>query len=154
MIAYHSVRKFVFKSSEKSPLGSLALGELVVEAGFPPGVINIISGAGKTGQLLAAHMGVRAISFTGSGPTGRKIQEYAAKSNLKRVTLELGGKSPLLIFDDADTEVALAQYVTLTSCPCILAQPAVLELTLYSRASQGFLVNSGQICAGMQSNLL
>jgi aldehyde dehydrogenase (NAD+) len=102
--------QFVFKTSEKSPLGALALGKLVVEAGFPPGVINFISGGPKTGQLLASHMDINKISFTGSAAAGRKVQEAAAKSNLKRVTLELGGKSPSLIFNDADIEIALATY--------------------------------------------
>jgi aldehyde dehydrogenase (NAD+) len=100
---------FVYKPSEKSPLGLLSLGPLIKEAGFPPGVINIINGYGKVGALLAAHMQIRKISFTGSAAVGRKIQEAAAKSNLKRVTLELGGKSPAIIFDDANMENAVAK---------------------------------------------
>lgn len=100
----------------------MALGPLIKEC-FPPGVINIVNGGGKTGQLLASHMEIRAIAFTGSTATGRKIQEQAAKSNLKRVTLELGGKSPSLIFDDADIEVAVA------------------------KSMEGILANTGQICA-------
>ncbi|KAH8805097.1 aldehyde dehydrogenase [Xylogone sp. PMI_703] len=112
----------VLKSSEKSPLGVLALGELVVKAGFPPGVINFITGAGETGRLLAEHMDIRKISFTGSTATGRKIQEAAARSNLKIVTLELGGKSPSLIFNDADIESALTHTTHM-------------------------LMNSGQVCA-------
>ena len=79
---------FVFKASEKSPLGAIALGECIKEAGFPPGVINIVSGGGITGSLLAAHMNVGKISFTGSIASGRKVQDAATKSNLKRVTLE------------------------------------------------------------------
>ncbi|KAJ6103581.1 hypothetical protein N7486_003803 [Penicillium sp. IBT 16267x] len=113
---------FIFKSSEKSPLGSLALGELVKEAGFPPGVINIISGPGSTGALLASHMGIKKISYTGSVNAGRKVQVAATNSNLKRVTLELGGKSPSIIFPDADFENAL------------------------ENSSQNFLLNSGQVC--------
>ena len=99
----------IFKTSEKSPLGALALGKLVVEAGFPPGVINFISGGRETGQLLAAHMDIDKISFTGSAAAGRKVQEAATKSNLKRVTLELGGKSPSIVFNDADLDTAIAQ---------------------------------------------
>lgn len=76
---------------------------------FPPGTINIVNGAGKTGHLLAAHLKIRQIAFTGSTSTGRKIQEAAAKSNLKRVSLELGGKSPSLIFEDADIDLAVAK---------------------------------------------
>lgn len=91
----------VFKASEKSPLGMSVVAACVAEAGFPPGVINFVSGGGSTGALLAGHMGISKISFTGSGITGRKVQEAAAKSNMKRVTLELGGKSPAVVFADA-----------------------------------------------------
>ncbi|CAK7244169.1 MAG: hypothetical protein STHCBS139747_005704 [Sporothrix thermara] len=93
---------FILKPSEKTPFAALALGDLIREAGFPPGVFQVVTGDGSTGALLAAHMRVRKISFTGSTATGRKIQEMAAKSNLKRVTLELGGKSPAVVFDDAN----------------------------------------------------
>ncbi|KAJ9640977.1 hypothetical protein H2201_002213 [Coniosporium apollinis] len=113
---------FVFKASEKSPFGPLAIAPLFKEAGFPPGVVNFVSGGGSTGALLAAHMDIDKISFTGSGMTGRKIQDAATKSNMKKVTLELGGKSPSLIFADADLENALKNN------------------------SEGFLLNSGQVC--------
>ncbi|KAM0355595.1 hypothetical protein ACHAO7_005501 [Fusarium culmorum] len=97
----------VVKSSEKAPLGAAKFAELIHKAGFPPGVFNVLSGHGNpSGATLASHMDVRAISFTGSSPTGRAIQEAAAKSNLKKVILELGGKSPVIIFDDADLEQA------------------------------------------------
>lgn len=100
----------VLKSSEKAPLAVARIAELAVEAGFPPGVFNILSGHGvPSGQVLARHMDVRALSFTGSGRTGRLIQEEAARSNLKKVILELGGKSPALIFADADLDRAVAQ---------------------------------------------
>lgn len=86
---------------------SAFLSTLVEKAGFPPGVINVIHGHGPTsGATLSSHMDVRVISFTGSGRTGRLITEAAAKSNLKNVLLELGGKSPSVIFDDADVEKA------------------------------------------------
>jgi aldehyde dehydrogenase (NAD+) len=96
----------VFKSSEKAPLGLAAMGGLVKQAGFPPGVIQILSGPGSTGALLAQHMKVAKISFTGSVATGKRVQEMALKSNMKRVTLELGGKSPAIVFNDADIENA------------------------------------------------
>lgn len=99
----------IYKGSEKSPLGVLSLGALAKEAGFPPGVVNIVTGDGRAGAMLASHMKINKISFTGSGFAGKKVQELAAKSNLKRVTLELGGKSPSIIFDDADIENALTQ---------------------------------------------
>ncbi|KAI0151081.1 Aldehyde/histidinol dehydrogenase [Pestalotiopsis sp. NC0098] len=97
----------IVKPSEKTPLGSLAVASLFVEAGFPPGVLQVITGFGSTGALLAEHMRIRKISFTGSLTTGRKIQVAAAQSNLKRVTLELGGKSPAVVFEDANIENAL-----------------------------------------------
>lgn len=100
---------FIFKSSEKAPFTPLALAPLYKEAGFPPGVVNFISGSGLTGALLSAHMDIDKISFTGSGQTGRKVQDAATKSNLKKVTLELGGKSPSLIFEDANLENAIGQ---------------------------------------------
>ena len=102
---------FILKPSEKTPFASLALLPLIKEAGFPPGVFQVLSGDGTTGALLASHMRVRKVSFTGSIPTGKKIQEMAAKSNLKRVTLELGGKSPAVVFDDANLENAVTWTV-------------------------------------------
>ncbi|GAB1315356.1 Aldehyde dehydrogenase domain-containing protein [Madurella fahalii] len=97
----------VLKSSEKAPLAVARIAELVVEAGFPPGVFNIISGHGvPSGQILSRHMDVRALSFTGSSRTGKLIQEEAARTNLKKVVLELGGKSPAIVFDDADLDKA------------------------------------------------
>lgn len=94
---------FILKPSEKTPFAALALQPLIEEAGFPPGVFQVLSGDGSTGALLASHMRIRKVSFTGSIPTGKKIQEMAAKSNLKRVTLELGGKSPAVGMDSMGT---------------------------------------------------
>lgn len=102
---------FILKPSEKTPFAALALGPLIKEAGFPPGVFQVLSGDGSTGALLASHMRVRKVSFTGSVATGKKIQEMAARSNLKRVTLELGGKSPAVIFDDCNLENAVTWTV-------------------------------------------
>lgn len=98
----------VLKSSEKSPLSSLAVARLAKEIGLPKGVLNILSGFGRpAGEALAKHMDVRKLSFTGSVIAGRAIKRAAADSNLKNVTLELGGKSPLIIFDDADLTKAI-----------------------------------------------
>lgn len=100
----------VLKTSEKAPLTSLYIAKLIKKANFPPGVINIISGHGEpSGAALASHMKVRCISFTGSSLTGQKIQVAAAKSNLKQCLMELGGKSPAIVFEDADLESAAAQ---------------------------------------------
>lgn len=97
----------ILKPSEKSPLGTLSVGYLIEAAGFPPGAFQILTGSGKTGAILASHMKIAKISFTGSLATGLKIQDAATKSNMKRVTLELGGKSPAIVFDDADIETAV-----------------------------------------------
>eukprot|EP00924_Labyrinthula_sp_SR-Ha-C_P006553 snap_masked-scaffold_38-processed-gene-1.47-mRNA-1 protein AED:0.26 eAED:0.26 QI:83/1/1/1/0.5/0.33/3/107/486 len=99
---------FVLKSSEKTPLSALVMARILKEAGIPKGVCNIVSGAGNVGTWIAMHNDIRKIAFTGSTPVGHKIQEMASKSNLKRVTLELGGKNPLIICHDADVEKAVA----------------------------------------------
>lgn len=97
----------IFKASEKSPFAVLLMAPLFKEAGFPDGVVNFVNGAGDVGDLLARHMQIRKISFTGSLAVGRKVLKASAESNLKRVTLELGGKSPAVIFKDADLEKAV-----------------------------------------------
>ncbi|WP_310532278.1 aldehyde dehydrogenase family protein [Novosphingobium sp.] len=97
----------VVKPSEMTPLSALALGRMVLEAGFPAGVVNIVNGTGpEAGAALAAHPGVDKISFTGSTATGRKIVE-AGLGNLKKVALELGGKSPVVLMPDADLALAV-----------------------------------------------
>jgi len=113
----------VLKPAEQTPLSTLRLGELVLEAGIPEGVVNIITGFGRTaGAALAAHRDVDKVAFTGSTVTGKAIIE-ASKSNFKRVQLELGGKSPTYIFADADLSKAI---------------PA---------AAMGIFFNAGQVCA-------
>lgn len=82
-----------------------------MEAGFPPGVIQFVSGESKTGALLASHPRISKISFTGSTFVGKIIQKLALESNMKKVTLELGGKSPALVFADADLENAVGSQV-------------------------------------------
>ena len=100
----------VVKSSEKAPLSTALLGKLSLQAGFPPGVLNILSGHGQpSGRCLSRHMDVRVLSFTGSSRTGKLIQEEAAKSNLKKCILELGGKSPAIVFEDANLAKAVEQ---------------------------------------------
>lgn len=114
----------VLKPSEVTPLSALKLAELVKEAGFPDGVFNVVTGYGAAaGQALTEHPLVGKVSFTGSTLIGRKVMETAAKTNLKRVTLELGGKSPTIVFDDADLEQAVKWVAT------------------------GIFHHSGQICA-------
>ncbi|KAI7846869.1 aldehyde dehydrogenase domain-containing protein [Circinella umbellata] len=114
----------VIKTSELTPLSALKFASLIVEAGFPPGVINIITGYGHiTGDLLARHNRVSKIAFTGSTAVGRLIMKAAAETNLKKVTLELGGKSPNIIFDDVEN---------------------LDEAVFWSRL--GIYMNAGQVC--------
>ncbi|MEH1948458.1 MAG: aldehyde dehydrogenase family protein [Nostoc sp.] len=98
----------VLKPAEQTPLTALRVGELIVEAGFPPGVVNILPGYGPTaGAAIARHADIDKVAFTGSTEVGRLVMEAAAKSNLKRVTLEMGGKSPNIVFADADMDQAI-----------------------------------------------
>lgn len=96
----------VFKPSENTPLGALKIAEILIEAGLPKGLFNVIQGDRATGPLLVNHPDVAKVSLTGSVPTGKKVAGAAA-SELKHVTMELGGKSPLIVFDDADLESAI-----------------------------------------------
>lgn len=98
----------VLKTAEQTPLSALYAATLLQEAGLPPGVLNVVSGFGPTaGASLASHMDIDKFAFTGSTDTGKKILELAAKSNLKTVTLELGGKSPFIVCEDADVDKAV-----------------------------------------------
>lgn len=97
----------ILKPAEQTPLSALYFGNLVVEAGLPPGVVNILPGLGPvTGKAIAGHPGVDKIAFTGSTNTGRAIMKEAA-NNLKNITLECGGKSPSIVFEDANLEQAV-----------------------------------------------
>lgn len=100
----------ILKPAEQTPLTALLLGEVFEEAGFPPGVVNIVTGFGDAGAALSAHPDVDKIAFTGSTEVGKKIVA-AAQGNLKKVSLELGGKSPNIVFADADFEQAVAGSV-------------------------------------------
>ncbi|KAK2761344.1 mitochondrial aldehyde dehydrogenase [Arachnomyces sp. PD_36] len=112
----------VFKAAEQTPLSILYFARLIKEAGFPPGVVNILNGKGAdAGAAIASHPGIDKIAFTGSTATGRQIMKLAA-ANLKNITLETGGKSPLVVFEDAD-----------------MAQAA-------KWAHMGIMSNMGQIC--------
>ncbi|GAB1218550.1 hypothetical protein ATERTT37_007809 [Aspergillus terreus] len=97
----------IIKTSELNPFSTLFMASLATKAGIPPGTFNCLVGGAAAGNALSSHMEVRKISFTGSIGVGKLIQVAAAKSNLKSVTLELGGKSPLIVFADADLEKAL-----------------------------------------------
>ncbi|KAJ5378264.1 uncharacterized protein N7496_005673 [Penicillium cataractarum] len=128
---------FILKSSEKTPLAAAALGKLIVDAGFPPGVFQVLSGDGSTGAILASHMKIAKVSFTGSLATGKSVQIAAAKSNLKRVTLELGGKSPAVVFDDADLDNAVKWCVNAivnnTGQICFAASRVYVQEGIYDK---------------------
>ena len=97
----------VLKPASATPLTAIRLGELALEAGIPPGVLNVVPGPGaEVGEAIAGHPGIDKVAFTGETATGRRIAEVAAKT-LKRVSLELGGKSPNLVFADADLDAAV-----------------------------------------------
>src|SRR5213078_1806817 len=96
----------VLKPAEQTPLSALRLSELALEAGIPPGVLNVVTGDGETGAALVDHPGVDKIAFTGSTAVGREIGAKAGQG-LKRVTLELGGKSPNIVLPDADLPSAI-----------------------------------------------
>ncbi len=96
----------VFKPSENTPLSALALAEIYTEAGLPDGLFNVVQGLGDVGAALASHPVVAKVSLTGSVPTGKRVLALAG-SHMKHATMELGGKSPLIIFDDADVENAV-----------------------------------------------
>ncbi|KAM5369063.1 hypothetical protein ACJZ2D_009158 [Fusarium nematophilum] len=134
---------FILKPSEKTPLMAAELGKLVIEAGFPPGVFQVLVGDGSTGAALASHMQVAKVSFTGSIQTGKTVQVLAAKSNLKRVTLELGGKSPAVIFDDANLENAVNwavnALVTNSGQICFAATRVYVQAGIYDAFVEAYL---------------
>ncbi|MEO7018208.1 MAG: aldehyde dehydrogenase family protein, partial [Leifsonia sp.] len=113
----------VIKPSETTPLTSIRLVELCAEAGIPAGVVNLVTGDGRTGALLSEHMDIDHLSYTGSTAVGRTITRASADSNLKRLTLELGGKAPSVIAADADIDAAVRGNIA------------------------GSILNSGQVCA-------
>lgn len=102
----------VLKPAEQTPLTALRFAELLLEAGVPPGVVNIVTGGPKTGEAIARHMDVDKVAFTGSTEVGRKVMKMAAESNLKKVSLELGGKAPNIVFADADIDAAVRGAVS------------------------------------------
>lgn len=129
----------IVKPSEKTPLGSLAIAPLFEKAGIPKGVVQILTGAGEVGAMLASHMRIRKISFTGSIGTGKKIQEAAAKSNLKRCTLELGGKSPAVIFEDANLDNALTWTINAILARSGQVCVAATRVYVHSSISKDFI---------------
>ncbi|RQS76745.1 5-carboxymethyl-2-hydroxymuconate semialdehyde dehydrogenase [Burkholderia sp. Bp8963] len=140
----------VLKMSELSPLTADQLGRLALEAGIPPGVLNVVQGYGATaGDALVRHPDVRAVSFTGGTVTGKRIMERAG---LKKYSMELGGKSPVLIFDDADFDRALdASLFTIFSINgerCTAGSRIFVQRSIYDRFVQEFARRANNLVVG------
>eukprot|EP01087_Luapelamoeba_hula_P024361 TRINITY_DN9245_c0_g1_i1.p1 TRINITY_DN9245_c0_g1~~TRINITY_DN9245_c0_g1_i1.p1 ORF type:complete len:908 (-),score=182.35 TRINITY_DN9245_c0_g1_i1:244-2967(-) len=143
----------VLKPAKVTPLTALKFAELTVLAGFPPGVINILTGpGGRIGQAIADHADVRKLGFTGSTPIGKTIMESAAKSNLKKVSLELGGKSPLIIFEDCDMEKAVK--ATMSACffnkgeNCIAAGRVFVQESIHDELLRRIVADTKKMTVG------
>ncbi len=140
----------VLKMSELSPLSISRFGELATEAGLPPGVLNIVHGFGKeTGEPLCSHPDVRAISFTGSTATGQRIVQNAG---LKKFSMELGGKSPFVIFDDADMARALDAAIFMIFSNngerCTAGSRILVQQSIYAEFAQKFAERARRITVG------
>ncbi|MGA2413465.1 MAG: aldehyde dehydrogenase family protein [Candidatus Sulfotelmatobacter sp.] len=142
----------VLKPAEQTPLSALRLGDLIIEAGFPEGVVNIVPGYGETaGAALAAHPAVDKIAFTGSTEVGKLIV-HAAAGNLKKVSLELGGKSPNVVFKDADLEAAIpgaagAIFFNHGQC-CCAGSRLYIEKPIFDRVVEGVAEQAKKINVG------
>ena len=143
----------ILKPAEETPLTALRLGELALAAGFPPGVVNVLTGPGlPTGAAITAHMGIDKVAFTGSTEVGRKIMAAAAGSNLKRVSLELGGKSPNVIFADADLDRAIkgATWAVFSSSgqECVAGSRLFVEQPIFQAVVDGLAAQTQRIRVG------
>jgi acyl-CoA reductase-like NAD-dependent aldehyde dehydrogenase len=142
----------VLKPDEKTPLSALLLGKLISEAGIPDGVVNIVPGIGDTaGAAIAAHPGIDKVAFTGSTETGRSVLRAAA-GNLKRVSLELGGKSPFVVFPDADVDAAMdagaryAFFLQGQNCQC--ASRIFVHDDIYEQFCAGLVARARDMSIG------
>ena len=142
----------VLKPAEQTPLSALRLGELIMEAGFPEGVVNVVPGYGETaGAALAAHPDVDKVAFTGSTEVGKLIV-HAAAGNLKKVSLELGGKSPNIVFKDADLETAIpgaasAIFFNHGQC-CCAGSRLYVEKSIFDQVVEGVADQARKIKVG------
>jgi acyl-CoA reductase-like NAD-dependent aldehyde dehydrogenase len=141
----------VVKPSEVTPVSTLLLAELVDEAGFPPGVVNVVTGPGAVGAALAEHRMVDKISFTGSSATGKRIAAVAAERNA-RVSLELGGKSPNIVFGDADIDDAVTGVMNgvfgATGQICIAGSRVLVERSVYDGVAELLVERTRKIKLG------
>jgi aldehyde dehydrogenase (NAD+) len=142
---------FVVKPSEHTPLSTLEFGKLVQEAGFPDGVFNVVTGAGETGSALAEHPGLDKLSFTGSGETGRKVALQGAERFIP-VTLELGGKSPNIVFEDADLEAAangiMAGIFAASGQTCMAGSRLVVQKSIANKLVSALAKRANRIILG------
>jgi len=142
----------VLKPAEQTPLSALRFGELILEAGIPDGVVNIVTGFGETaGAALAEHPDVDKVAFTGSTEVGKLIVRAAA-GNLKRVSLELGGKSPAIVFPDADLDLAIAGtasaiFYNQGQC-CTAGSRLFAHKSIYDRVVDGVVAEAGKLKVG------
>lgn len=141
----------VLKPAEQTPLSALWLGQLLLDAGLPPGVVNVVPGFGETGAALVAHPGVDKVAFTGSTDVGKSIARSAA-ANLKTVSLELGGKAPNVIFADADLDAAVAGAVlggffNEGQC-CVNAARLYIERSVFDEVVAGIVAAAGKVRLG------
>src|SRR5205823_2928150 len=138
------------KMSELSPLSADRLGELALEAGIPPGVLNVVHGYGRTaGEALVRHPDVRGISFTGSTKTGNRIVQ---NGGLKKYSMELGGKSPFIVFDDADLDRALdAALITIygnNGESCTAGSRILVQDSIHDKFVERFVERTNRIKVG------
>ncbi|WP_262162137.1 aldehyde dehydrogenase family protein, partial [Escherichia coli] len=143
----------IFKPSEVTPLTALKLAEIYSEAGLPDGVFNVLPGVGaETGQYLTEHPGIAKVSFTGGVASGKKVMANSAASSLKEVTMELGGKSPVLIFEDADIERALdAALFTIFSINgerCTAGSRIFIQQSIYPEFVKRFAERANRLRVG------
>ena len=148
------------KPAEETPLSALLLEKMLTQAGIPDGVVNLVTGYGHTaGAAITAHPGIEKVAFTGSTEVGKQIV-HAASGNLKRVTLELGGKSPVLIYEDADVDTAItmaAMGIFIHSGQgCISGSRIFAQRSIYERVVEGVasLANSVKLGGPTDENVL
>ena len=143
----------VLKMSELSPLSAARLGELALQAGIPAGVLNLVHGTGReAGEPLVCHPDVRAISFTGSTATGQRIVQMSAASGLKKYSMELGGKSPFVVFDDADParalDAALFMIFSNNGERCTAGSRILVQRSIYAGFAERFAARARRIAVG------
>ena len=143
----------ILKPAEQTPLSALLLGQIMLDAGLPEGVVNVLTGFGETaGAALAAHMDIDKIAFTGSTEVGKLIMQAAGRSNLKKVSLELGGKSPNIVFADADLDAAKAGAAAgifyNMGQDCTAGSRVFVERRVYDEVAQYIADNSAGLTVG------